>query len=109
MTGARELLYGPADRVIPPAEVSSWIDGLLSQSFRNPKPLCAALAQLARKTGDRVRDLEPAVMEKIRQWMAAQEGCGSYLRYLKEVVAVEKGEEAAIFGESLPSGLVLHG
>jgi molecular chaperone DnaK (HSP70) len=106
--GARELLYGSVDRVTPPEEVSSWIESILDQNWKNPKPVGAALVQMARKTGDRTRDLDSSVIERISCWMSQYDYLASYLRFLKEVVPMARPEEIAIFGESLPSGIVLH-
>ncbi len=106
--GARELLYGSSDRVVPPGVAADWIDALLSMNWRNLKPLEQALIQMARKTGDRVRDLEPAGTARILEWLAGREELGAVARYLSEVVPVQRQEESAIFGESLPAGLVLH-
>lgn len=106
--GARELLYGPADCVIPPSEVFSWIESILDQNWRNPKPIGAALVLLARKTGDRTRDLESSPMERIIDWISQYDFLEPYLRFFKEVVPMAKTEETAVFGESLPSGIVLH-
>jgi molecular chaperone DnaK (HSP70) len=105
--GARELLYGPADRVIPPHEAAEWIDVLLRRQWPDPKVVGSALAQLARKTGDRTRDVEPAVTERILAWMAPHAGLADQQRYLKEVVPMARQEEQTLFGESLPSGIVL--
>ena len=106
--GARELLYGPVDRVIPPKDVSAWIENLMSQNWRNPKPVGVALAQMARKTGDRIRDLDIALINHIRDWMSQYEVCLPHIKYLEEVVPIAKQEESIIFGESLPSGIVIH-
>jgi molecular chaperone DnaK (HSP70) len=105
---ARALLYAPADRVIPPQEVSDWIERMLSKSWRNPKPVGIAMAQMARKTGDRARDVDHHLIEKIKTWMNAYDFFTPHLKYLDKVVGLEKQEESTIFGESLPSGLVLH-
>ena len=105
---ARELLYGPVDRVIPPKEAEKWVEALLAIEWKNPKPVAAALAQIGRKTGDRARDLDPQVVDAIIKWMEPQENCDAHVRLLTEVVHMEKQEESAIFGESLPAGLVLH-
>jgi len=105
--GARELLYGPLDRVIPPEEIRSWIETLLSQNWRNPKPVGLALVQLARKTGDPVRDIDSNTVKRITDWMSQLESFLPYLKLLKEVIPMEKQEETTIFGESLPSGIVL--
>lgn len=106
--GARELLYGSADRVVPPDKVAVWIDQLLTTHWRKPQPVAQALVQLARKTGDRARDIEPVLIDRIVEWFHAQELKGSFTRYLREVVPIAGQEQSAVFGESLPSGLVMH-
>jgi hypothetical protein len=111
--GARELLYGSVDRVVPPSEVTKWIETLLTGPWPDPKPVGVALAQMARKTGDRARDLDPAAIDKITAWMTAdaarKELFSPHLKYLQQVVPLARQEESAIFGETLPAGLVLHG
>jgi len=106
--GARELLYGPVDRVIPSEEISSWIEEILSKTWRNPKPVGMAIAQLARKTGDRMRDLDSSIIGIIIDWMNQYDISGPHIKFLEDVVPMAKSEENAIFGETLPSGLVLH-
>jgi molecular chaperone DnaK (HSP70) len=105
--GARELLYGPADRVIPPAEIRNWIEALIAENGANPAPAGQALLQLARKTGDRARDVDPAGVERIHGWLSSQGFTENQLRVLLEVVPYRKQETSAIFGEDLPSGLIL--
>ena len=110
--GARELLYGSVDRVIPPDEVSVWIRTLLQTTWRDPKPVITALSQMARKTGDRTRDLEPSVMNNIIEWMSDQPKqerfIQDHVKYLHDVISMASQEENAIFGEALPVGIVLH-
>lgn len=110
--GARELLYGSSDRVVPADRVSAWIETLLTTNWRNPKPVVQALIQLARKTGDRVRDIDPKLVERIAKWIRQNTPKGqdvSRMRYLQEVVPIAAGrEQDSLFGESLPSGLVMH-
>ena len=105
--GARELLYGPIDRVVPPKEVESWISQILDKEWKNPKPVGAALAQMARKTGDRMRDIDPLMMDQVIQWLKEKDlkGEADFLTSVKPLASIE---ESTIFGESLPSGLVLH-
>ncbi len=106
--GARELLYGPVDRVVPAKEVENWVNTLLGIEWKNPLPVGLALAQLARKTGDRARDLSPETVDRIVDWMEARDNFKKQIRLVTEVVHMERAEESAIFGESLPAGLVLH-
>ena len=105
--GARELLYGPVDRVIPPAEIRDWIEALIQGSWTNPAPAGQALLQLARKTGDRARDLDPAAVGRVAAWLSHQGFLEEQLRVLSEVVPYKRQEASTLFGEDLPSGLVL--
>ena len=79
----------------------------MNNDWNNPKPVAIALAQMARRTGDRVRDLEPALIERLLKWMGAFEWAGPCKKHLESVVPMDTGEAKEIFGESLPSGIVL--
>jgi hypothetical protein len=105
---AREPLYGPIDKVIPPDEVATWTETILSKSWRNTKPVGIALIQMCRLTGDRMRDLEPAVLKRVLGWLTTHECSRTSLRVLENVVPIARKEESAIFGESLPPGILLH-
>jgi molecular chaperone DnaK (HSP70) len=109
--GARELLYGPVDRVVAAPEVSHWIDRLLKTEWRDRHPVTLALAQMARKTGDRTRDLDPGLLDCIRSWMATdpkpKKSAAEQQKYLQTVVPMAGQEESLIFGEDLPTGIVL--
>ena len=105
--GARELLYGPVDRVIPSREIEVWVAHLLDQAWTNSKPVASALAQIARKTGDRMRDLNPALMDQVIGWLRDRD-FGAEAEFLTSVKPMAIREESVIFGESLPTGLVLH-
>ncbi|MFH2067815.1 MAG: Hsp70 family protein [Pseudomonadota bacterium] len=105
--GARVLLYSSSDRVIPPGEIQSWIEEILMKNWQNPGPVGTALIQLARKTGDRARDLESGMLDQILMWLSEYELLPSRIKLLQEVVPIEKKEQREMFGESLPTGLVL--
>ncbi len=105
--GARELLYGSVDRVVPAGEAAVWIERLTGTAWRNPKPVAAAVVQLARRTADRTRDLSPERLDKVCRWLA-DNGAGSrQMRMVEEVVDLAPVEQGALFGEALPVGLVL--
>jgi hypothetical protein len=105
--GARELLYGPVDRVIPSKEAEAWILQILDKEWNNPKPVGAALIQIARKTGDRMRDLDPLIMDQVIQWLGKMD-LKDEIDFLTSVKPMATTEESSIFGESLPSGIVWH-
>jgi molecular chaperone DnaK (HSP70) len=104
--GSRDLLYGSLDRVISIDEVSDWIEKLLSFEYKNPKAAGLALLNLARKTGDRNRDIDPELTDKIVLWMKEKEIQEKYIKRISEQSLKEK-ETDQIFGESLPAGLIL--
>jgi molecular chaperone DnaK (HSP70) len=99
--GARSLFYGPINLVIPPATVTRWVDALLNISTAGE-----ALASMARGTEDPTRDLSPAARETVRRKLEK-------LPQAERLLSVFEGEEeddralGRIFGEELPSGLVL--
>lgn len=100
--GARQLFYGPANQVLPPTAVAPWIRDLLSV------PRAAeTLALVARQTGDASRDLPAHVLAQVRRKLEQD-------RDARRLLAIFEGEEAPdarslsrIFGEELPSGLVI--
>jgi molecular chaperone DnaK (HSP70) len=103
--GARVLLYGSTDRVIKPDEVWSWISGLMKKKWNDPKPVIHALAQMARKTGDRTRDLDDGPRRMLMDWLSENGADSHTLDMIQNTVAVEKQEKNMLFGDELPSGL----
>jgi hypothetical protein len=98
--GARKLFYGPSNLVIPPAAVTRWVEALL-----NIPQAGDALAAMARRTDDPMRDLPIAAREAVKRKLGT-------LPHAARLAAVLEGEEddsalGRIFGEELPSGLVL--
>ncbi len=105
--GAREPLYAPLDRVVPPDEVRRWIADMMKKNWRNPKPVLSALCQMARRTGDRARDLPAEVRDEIAGWMQDHGAEQSLIEPLLKVIPIRSEEQDVIFGESLPAGLLL--
>ena len=105
--GARQLLYGPDDRVIPPEEIETWIKRLLRIEPLNPKALAPAFFQMARLTGDRVRDLTEETRHEVIDWMNTQALLSQDTAAIKEIAPRSQAEQVDMFGESLPLGLVL--
>ena len=105
--GARELLYGSVDRVVPAREVIKWINQIMKKPWQNNDPVDTMVAQISRKTGDRTRDIELEDIMRIIQWLEKRKAKGSFIRMINEkmdMVAKEKNEQ---FGEKLPTGLIL--
>jgi molecular chaperone DnaK (HSP70) len=103
--GARALLYGPLDAVVPPGTAARWIERLLELPWKAPEKVCFSLAQIGRRTGDRARDLDDALRARLVERLRATPGGERAARLVEEVVALEAREERVAFGDSLPSGL----
>lgn len=106
--GQREPLYGSVDRVVAPKDAWPWIEKLLTGSWKEPKAVVNALVIMGRKTGDRMRDLDDAQREQVIARAQALGGGKKVLKPLTEVVTLSSGDEKVIYGESLPTGIVLH-
>jgi molecular chaperone DnaK (HSP70) len=91
--GARQLFYGPANQVLPASVASRWIEALIPVAKADD-----ALIALARRTGDPIRDVAATTFASVKARVADP-----------DQLEREADERALgrIFGEELPSGLVL--
>ena len=105
--GARELLYGSVDRVVPPQEVARWTKRLMKIRWSPKDQVASALAQILRKTGDRTRDVSPDIIQMMVPWLEQMQAPKKSLNMIQTVIPIESADEASIFGESLPQGLIL--
>jgi molecular chaperone DnaK (HSP70) len=98
---ARKLFYGPINLVVPPTTATRWVDVLIKIQSAGD-----VLAAIARHTGDPTRDLPPPTREAVKTKL-------QLTPHADRLLAVFEGEEeddralGRIFGEELPSGLVL--
>jgi molecular chaperone DnaK (HSP70) len=103
---AREPAYGPLNTVIPPGEASDWI-GRLVDGGQIDAITQFAVVNLARRTGDRFRDIDDAVRSRVLQWLD-ERAAGEHARQLvTEGGTLERDEQDRVFGEQLPKGLRL--
>ena len=91
--GARQLFYGPINQVLRPSVATCWIEAMMSLPKADD-----ALISLARRTGDPLRDVSAATFAAVQARVAEP-----------ELLEAERDERALgrIFGEGLPSGLIL--
>jgi hypothetical protein len=109
--GARVPLYGPLNTVVPRAVAERWVERLLRATWAREEATAFALAQIARATGDRERDVDPAIRERVAARLAsvATAGGARLARIVREPVALEEREQARLLDEALPAGLRLAG
>ncbi|HWE53210.1 MAG TPA: Hsp70 family protein [Bryobacteraceae bacterium] len=96
--GARQLFYGPANQVLAPSVASRWIEALI-----NIPKADDALVSLARRTGDPVRDVSATTFAAVRGRLADS----PLVAQLDGDAERDERALGRIFGEDLPSGLVL--
>jgi hypothetical protein len=105
--GARAPIYGSIHRTVPPEKATEWVRLLLEPAVLRLEGALFALAQLARLTGDRARDLDEKIRRKILVALKAGEASPSWQRMVSEVVALEAKDKARALGDTLPVGLAL--
>ena len=105
--GARELLYGSVDRVVPSQEVVKWINQIMKKTWHKNDPVEDMIAQISRKTGDRTRDIESVDRTRIIKWLQARKVKTSVIKMISKKTDIALKEKNRQFGEKLPKGLIL--
>jgi hypothetical protein len=100
--GARQLFYGPINAVVPATTAQRWIDGL-----RPIKGAEAAMAAMARRTGDATRDLPAVIVESLKRAFQGHPKEAVLVATLEGKASDDREFLSRVFGEELPSGLTL--
>lgn len=104
--GSRQPAYGPLNTAVPAGDVESWIETLLAVDPPDPAvPL--TIVQLARRTGDRFRDLSSETRNRAARFVETKDAPRHFAELLTEGGKLDRDEEAAVFGDSLPLGIRL--
>ncbi len=102
--GARIPLYGPLHSVVTAEIAGEWLKVLLELS-----PFTAvtgsAIVLIARRTGDRSRDVDDAIREQAISRLAALGIAEETIQLLSKYVPPEPSDAVRSLGESLPPGL----
>jgi hypothetical protein len=108
--GARTLLYGPLNAVIHPQIIQAWLDPLLAFVPNNDSERLGwgyCLAQFARRTGQRVLDVDEAHAQRVLKILRGGSFPEEWTAMVEQIVDVESEDRSRMFGESLPIGLRL--
>jgi len=105
--GARAPLHGSAHEVAPPDAAGRWLVELMKLDWKRIEPAGFAAAHLARKTGDRTRDIDEDLREQILQRLAAVGAPAGWSALVRDVVELDQESSTRMFGDSLPPGLKL--
>lgn len=104
--GARVPVHGAAHKVVSAETAAAWAELLISLDPKQHDTAGFALALVARRTGDRARDLDEATRTKVLAHLTALKA-PAWLQLVAEVVQLSAADEARALGDSLPIGLSL--
>ncbi len=102
--GTRAPAYGPIHQLVPLDAVTRWITTLLELDIHRSE-MQFAVVQMARKTGDRYRDIDESLRNQVLIWLAQQQAADSQISLVREVHSLSDQQQTEMFGESLPLGL----
>ncbi|MBN3857009.1 hsp70 family protein [Paraburkholderia sp. Ac-20340] len=107
--GARLPFYGSTHGVVPPEVAQQWLEAILALDWKKVEPAMFAAAQIARMTGDRSRDIAPALRETVVKRLENANAPHTWIEMVREVVELDTADTGRVFGEALPAGLTLMG
>jgi hypothetical protein len=105
--GARVPIAGAAHHAVPPEVASAWVEKLLTLDFKQHDDAAFAVAQIARMSGDRARDLDEPLRLRAAERLERAGAHPDQARSIREPHGLSEREEQRVFGESLPLGLHL--
>jgi hypothetical protein len=110
--GSRQPAYGPLNATVPTETAWQWAEQLIRFHERtgcdaDDASLMLSLVQLARRTGDRFRDLADADRGQVAGHLRKCDAPPHFVQLLITGGKLQAEEESAIFGESLPLGIRL--
>lgn len=102
--GARRPVYGPLNTVVPVEVASRWLTRILKHDLTDPLTAFSAM-QLARRTGDRYRDLSDSTRTRVVKGLESVSAANHFQDLVMNVANLESEEQSLILGDSLPKGL----
>jgi hypothetical protein len=105
--GARVPAYASVHYVVPAHVAERWLDHLLREKWDAVPTAAQAAVQLARRTGDRVRDVGEGARREVERRLEAAGARPEQVRTVREVVPIAEADRTSFFGDALPIGLRL--
>ena len=102
--GARRPVYGPLNTVVSPEAATRWLNQLMNRDSSEPM-LTFAVMQLARKTGDRYRDIDEGTRRHVLTILEGKSIPPQFRDLVTNVTNLESENQSLVFGETLPKGL----
>ncbi|GAB6066770.1 Hsp70 family protein [Methylothermus subterraneus] len=105
--GSRVPGYGSVHNTVPKAVVEDWLQSLLALDFKAKPAAAFAAALLARRSGDRERDVREELREAVIAKLKQAKAPASWSQMVSEVTELSEADQERMFGEALPPGLKL--
>lgn len=105
--GARAPLHGSAHSVVPRPVAEEWLTTVLALDLRTVEQAAFCVAQLARLTNDRERDVSSVLRERAATALARAGGNETWVSLVTDGGTLSEADQGRVFGESLPVGLRL--
>lgn len=104
---ARVPMYGSIHRVLAPETAAFCAELLLRPEVLQLEGALFSLAQTTRLTGDRERDVDEGLRERVIAALKQSRAPEAWVRMVSEQAALEIADEARALGDTLPVGLRL--
>ena len=105
--GARQSLQSSAHEVAAIEAAERWLAALLTLDWKRIEPAGFAAAHIARRTGDRSRDIGEPLREQVLHKLAGGGAPPGWAAMVREVVELDQASTTRMFGDALPPGLKL--
>ena len=104
--GARVPFNGNAQSTVSASAASSWLRQLMAMQLDECRPLPVCIMQLARRTHDRLTDLSSETREEAARFLKEMGTNRNLVKLITKGGETDAETQDAVFGESLPMGLV---
>ncbi len=104
---SRTMLYGSQHKVLPREQIEQWLPKLLDKNWLKQPDAAFAAVMMARKTGDRLYDINPDLRQQIVDKLIKCKAPQSWLTLMNEVSELSATESKKVYGDALPAGLQL--
>ena len=105
--GARVPFHGSSHNVVPQTIAAGWLEQMLDYDWKKQLQIGFAATLISRMSGDRERDIEPALRARIIERLHQIKAPASWLAMVEQLTELDEADEKRIFGEALPPGLKL--
>lgn len=102
--GGRVPVYGPLNAMVDAGTADQWVRRVVELDPPGERATFAAVL-LARRTGDRWRDVTDETRAAVVAWLARRGAADHLVELVREGGALREGEQRDVLGESLPRGL----